>query len=140
MISSKAQVSLEFLLVFAAFLGVLGLFAPLISQLYSKSVFGLDVLEGRRFSDDFLFRASELALMGDESAFLVAARPKNPWFLSVRENLFVLSIKSSSGFEHEFIRTLPIRCEPFSASFDSPVFFRLLREKNSIVIDADSDS
>ncbi|MDO8624811.1 MAG: hypothetical protein Q7R47_01915 [Candidatus Diapherotrites archaeon] len=132
----KAQVSLEFLMITAAFLGVLGLWWSVGATVWSEGIWALDVQEGARFLGELEFRSSELEVLGNGSWFIVQVHPTHAWALSTTDQKIVLEI--TDGARSKRLERVT------SMSFQSSVLdlseilrVRVSREDDSLVVNAD---
>ncbi|MBU1120442.1 MAG: hypothetical protein ABIE23_00855 [archaeon] len=101
----KSQVSLEYLVVFSAFLSVLLLFLPLYSNLYNIALFALDVKQAKTFSQDIDFAVRELTVLAEGSEKTLTIKPLLEWQIESKANQFHVTIKSKELEREETIKT-----------------------------------
>lgn len=136
---AAGQVSLEFLILLAVLLSVLGLMIPVFQVVYERSIFALDVVFAQRFCDSFQQKASELALFGSNARFVVRASPLENWALSVEGNELWLEVETDSGLSKEFLRDLPLSAESFSDSVSGSALFELSLSGGVLIVDRKAD-
>jgi hypothetical protein len=130
------QVSLEFLLVTAAFLAVLGLWWGVGGSVWSEGTWALDTLEAQRFIDELSFHADALELLGDGSAFELIARPAHAWRVS-GEGTAVVLVVSEGTRSKRFERASGLVVAPFAFELDRGAVIRVMRVGDALAVDAD---
>jgi len=102
----NGQLSLEYLLLLAAVLGIFSLLLPLLNNVFAASLFGLDSVNAKRFSQQLQQAVEETSFQADGAATLIEAEPLGKWRLfSEKETLFILVSGPSQrekGFEVVF--------------------------------------
>ena len=136
--TGRGQLSVEFLLVAAAFLGILSLFVSVFQSVYENATFALDVLEAQRFCDEFVSKSNELSLLGNGSVSVIEAKPLQEWGIRVSDLTLLVTVFSDSGKSKLFSRELGFSGREFSITISSAESFRLMRENNLLVVESDS--
>lgn len=101
----KSQVSLEYILVFSAFLSILLLFLPLYSNIYDIALFALDVKQAKAFSQDIDFSVRELTVLAEGSERNLSIKPLLEWRIESKSDYFQITIKSKELEREETIKT-----------------------------------
>lgn len=91
------QLSLEYLLITAAFLSAFMLFIQLFSFIYSSSINAVDEKNAELFVSDFSYAVKELSVFGEGSSRTVMASPSGKWLVEISGKS--LKLRLSSGKE-----------------------------------------
>jgi len=86
MIKEKGQLSLEYMIVLAAFLALLGMLAPFLVQTQALAQLSLDKKTAQVFLAEIKGKTDQLKLMGDGSNFTIRVRPINSWIIIVDDD------------------------------------------------------
>ncbi len=95
-ISNNAQISLELILITAAFFSFLLLFLPLIQKTLFLGLFALDVSNAKAFCNSVEVSARELNSMSSGSKITLTAKPLNEWIIKSDKNKFFLAVYSEN--------------------------------------------
>ncbi len=85
----RAQISLEYLLITAAFFSFLLLFAPIALKTYSIALFGFDVLNAQNFANSFEEEVRELKALENGSEKIIEVKTLNEWIISSEKTLLI---------------------------------------------------
>ena len=135
---SKAQVSLEYLLLLGAFFSFLLLFFPLLQQTYYAGIFAFDVRAAQSFSDSFQSSVREFSVLGDGSKRILEASPATEWKIEAEKNILKIEIfqeklKKKKEIKRELVH--PVSPINFSAKKPFSVFFE--KQDGKILIEHD---
>ena len=135
MTSNKTgQLSIEFLLLAAAFLALLGLFVPVSKLLFDQSVFALDVLEASRFADWVEQKSGSLSALNSDGFFSVSVRPLGHWQVELSQDQLLVTVFSNSGLSKSLHRTLSLESIPvFLDISDSDLVWIQLRDNRLVI-------
>lgn len=121
---SSGQISLEFLILLAAFLSMLALFVPILNNAYELGKFGLESINAKNFSQNFRQKIEQLSILGNNSKFEIEANPSTEWKINSSGKKFF--IKLGNNFLNEekvFSEELPIEIDfPSESIFEKTVF------------------
>ncbi len=134
--NSFAQISLELLLLTAAFLSVLALFLPVFQTIFVGSQLGLESLKAQSFADSFQQKTALLNVLGNDSEFAITISPSRPWALRLNENQFELVFFESEEKEKRFERELAFSARPTELFFSEPTQVVLQKSNGQLVVHA----
>jgi len=97
--NSKAQLSIEFLLVLTAMLGFISVFAGAFAELENSSLFVLDARNAKRFAVDIEQASKTLMLLGDGSEKHFEYKILNEWEITSSGGKPVVIVSSLDGRE-----------------------------------------
>lgn len=97
---THGQVSLELLLITAAFLSVLALMVPLFQTIFSGGLFGIEALKTKAFADSFQQKTRLLNVLGANSQLILRIEPSIQWRILIQENQLLVEI-DGKVFERE---------------------------------------
>ena len=104
---SKGQLSLEYLLLLLAVLSVFAVLLPLLNTVFELSLFGLDSVNGKRFSFQMQESLAKMSFQADGSITSIEANPFGKWRIhSKGEELFV-AVKGPGEREKLFTILFP---------------------------------
>lgn len=83
---NKAQVALEFLLVFGALIAIMLALAPVFSIALSRALQAVDSARAKAFSNELESGLQKLSVFSNGSTIIVIAEPLSEWKLSFKEN------------------------------------------------------
>ena len=129
----RAQVSIEFLLVFTALLVFLSVFIGAFSGLNVASDLALDAQSARRFSSGIEQSSAVLSLLGDGSEKFFDADILTEWVFAQDSGNFFLVAGTDSAFVK--IPVLGVDSVPLGKTFSGKVVFVLARRGDSIVLE-----
>ncbi|GEM_PF-2495012 len=101
----RAQLSLEYLLLLAAFFSVLLLMLPLIQRAYALALFGFDARQAESFSRDFAQKARQLSILSENSVLSIEIQPLQEWQISASGKKLVVSFGSKQLGKTKTIET-----------------------------------
>lgn len=132
--NSIGQISLELLLLTAAFLSVLALFLPIFQTVFAGGQLGLESLKAQSFADSFQQKAALLNVLGNDSEFAVAVSPSRPWTVRLNENRFELVFFESEEKEKRFERELAFFALPTELVFSDPSKIVLQKKNGQLIV------
>lgn len=131
--NSLAQISLELLLITAAFLAVLGLFLPVFQTVFSGGLLGLEALKAQSFADAFQQKTALLNVLGNDSELVLEASPSRPWTLRLNENRLELVFLDSEN-EKRLVRELAFSAIPTELVFSEPTHIVLQKNDGRLIV------
>ena len=132
----RAQLSLEYLLLLAAFFSCLLLFLPLLQKSYAAALFGIDARNASFFSESLAQASRELSVLGEGTAVSIGINPLNPWQISVQGNRLLVSVSSGVlGKTKEFSAELSMPAASFSKEFSEKAALKVSKTSGLLVID-----
>jgi len=111
--NQNAQVSLEYLLVLLAFLGVFAAMLPFAVSAYHAGIFAIDSASANNFAEQLSSEISDLGVLSENSGKKIIARPFLEWSFHSEKKILFLSVKS----------TALSREKHFSVSFPNEISF-----------------
>ncbi len=129
--SIRAQSSVEYLIVLAAFLAALSLLIAPLMQSYRAALFWMEVQEASSFLQRFESSVQTLSLMAPDSAQSIEFNASSTWLLESDNTAIHISLSD------EFLK----KTKNLSAELDQPVGFsrKELIGKGSIVLQKTAD-
>lgn len=137
--NSVAQISLELLLLTAAFLSVLALFLPVFQTVFSGGQLGLESLKAQSFADSFQQKTALLNVLGNGSEFALAVSPSRSWTIRLNENRFELVFFESEEKEKRFERELAFFAIPTELFFSESVKIVLQKKNGQLIVHVQED-
>ncbi|GEM_PF-3756895 len=139
--SSRAQISLEFLLIFAALVAFMGLFVPVFHSVLDESLFALDLLRAQHFADSFSTESFDLRVQGAGSFATVPAYPLSEWSVLVSGPRLGVTVFSKSGRSRVLTRELGVASQDAVAVWylDHAASFVLRVENGLLTVNQQSD-
>lgn len=134
----RAQVSLEFLLLAAAFLGLLGLFVSVFQSVEMRASVALESLRVQSFADRVQQKAGLIAVLGNGSSVHLAAVSRVPWRFSFSD----ASVELEAVFPDNprlLDRALPLPVQEHSCVVSGGFELRLQNENGRLVVDCQPD-
>lgn len=126
----KAQVSIEYLLLLAAFFSFLLLIVPSMGGVYNAGIFGLDARNARSFLNSFESSVKRLSLFGDGSEEIVSAKILTLWRVySDGEKIFVFVESSELAKSKELSAELSLPVKLNARDYTGEINI-LLRKQN----------
>ena len=107
---STAQISIEYMLVIAAFLGAAALLMPAAQRMNEASSFALEAQNAKAFLGLLGLKAGEMQEYADGSCFEVKAMPNFEWLLGKRDGKILLEIRKGEN-KKAFERLMDIEIE-----------------------------
>ncbi|MCD6246994.1 MAG: hypothetical protein J7J87_00985 [Candidatus Diapherotrites archaeon] len=83
---SRAQVALEFLLVFGALIATMLALAPVFSAVLSRALQAIDDARAKIFASELENSLQKLSVFSDDSKLTIIAEPLSEWKLSFKDN------------------------------------------------------
>ena len=131
----RAQLSLEYLLLLAAFFSVLLLMMPLIQRAYALALFGFDARQAVSFSKQFSEAVKQLSVLADDSSFSIEISPLHAWSVSAKEKKLVVFFQSKQLEKTKTIEAeLVMPFAEFTKDFDAKSEIVLKKENGALVI------
>jgi len=125
----QAQLSLEYLLLLAAFFACLLFLVPAINNTLKIAEFGLDVRNGEQFVNELEAGIERMQILGEGSSVTISGRAINNWELKKELGKIVLIVGSSElGREKEIERE--VNAEFFISDMKIKKEINLKLEKN----------
>lgn len=137
--NSKAQISLELLLLTAAFLGVLALLVPVFQTIFSGGLLGLEALKAQSFADSFQQKVSLLNVLGNESELVLDVFPSRPWTLRLNDNQLEIVFSESPEKEKRFVRELAFPANPAEFVLSKQASLVLNKNNGQLVVHLQDD-
>ena len=131
----KGQLSLEFLILLAAFFSVLLLFLPSIAKLHSSSMLALEKKKAVSFAEDLVQAISELQFLSDGSKKLIEINAYLEWQIGIGEKEISIEF-SDSDKKISVNEILPIELNPAIFSCSGKCLFSIQKQNGSITISA----
>ncbi len=133
--SEKGQISLEFLILIAAFLSAMLLFVPIANKAYNLGIFGIESAKAKNFTKELKQKIEEMNFLGNNSRIEIAANPATEWIVSIENKKIKIKIKNDfleeeKTIEEEFkIEIEPLKIEKI---LNSKTIFALEKANNKI--------
>ena len=83
---SRAQVALEFLLVFGALIAIMLALTPVFSAVLSRALQAIDDARAKAFTSELENSLQKLSVFSDDSKLTLIAEPLGEWKLSFKDN------------------------------------------------------
>ena len=102
--NSTAQVSLEWLLLAAAFLALFAVLLPAFQLVAEAGFWGLEVAKAKSFADSFQQKTVLLNALGNGSRMVMRVSTGMPWIIKTEENrleVWVLENEREKRFERQ---------------------------------------
>lgn len=129
----KAQLSLEFLLVMAAFILALSVFAPLAVKTTKIALFALEVQRARSFLSDYSNAAFYADIYADGTTKQIRSSTVNEWLLKVENGNAELTLSSESLEKTVVLNSkIPFTVAPSNHSLNDSFTLRLEKESGKI--------
>lgn len=132
----RAQLSLEYLLLLAAFFSVLLLVLPLIARTFELALFGFDSRQAVSFSKEFAETVAQLSILSDGSVLPVEATPMHDWIVSVSGGKLSVSLSSPELGKTKTIETGLVSVFSFKKSFGEKEVFLLKKKNGALTVDS----
>jgi uncharacterized protein (UPF0333 family) len=142
MLEEKGQLSLEFLIILAAFFSILLLVLPFLIQAYDLAELGLNRKTAEIFLSEVKGKTSQLNLLSDGSCFELKVTPIQPWEIEFdNNNLKVFFVNQTIDPLSVELMTGEFELRDLNDSFISSLevseatVFELRKEKGIVVLD-----
>ncbi|MBI2529924.1 MAG: hypothetical protein HYW05_02175 [Candidatus Diapherotrites archaeon] len=121
-VHSRAQLSLEYMLLLAAFFSALLVFMPVIASLHANAVFASDVQNAQNFMGGLESASEKMLILGSGSQLELTAKVLTAWDLEISGPKAVLNIRSESAgksktIEAELAAPLELGRRTFTSGF-----------------------
>ncbi len=123
--SEKGQISIEFLILIAAFLSSMLLLVPIANKTYNIGIFGIESAKAKNFAEQFKQKIDEMNFLGNSSRIEITANPSTKWNITINPDGIRIKIKNDYLEEEKTIET----------KFENEMEFRKIEktiEKNEI--------
>ena len=131
----SAQLSLEYLLLLAAVLGLFAVLLPLLNNVYSTSLFALDSLNAKRFCLSLQEAIEEMSFQADGSVNSIEARPLSQWNLSSSGKQLLVAVQGPNLVEKKFSVSFPNQVKISPISINSKTGFLLKKHSAKILLE-----
>ncbi|MBS3057561.1 MAG: hypothetical protein J4415_02930 [Candidatus Diapherotrites archaeon] len=132
---SRAQLSLEYMLLLAAFFSALLVFMPVIAGLHANAVFASDVQNAQNFMNGLESASEKMLILGSGSQLALTARVLTLWQLNINGTKATLVLTSeSAGKSKTFETELAVPLELDQKTFTSGFSMLLKNENGKITI------
>src|SRR3989338_5554173 len=132
---SRAQLSLEYMLLLAAFFSALLVFMPVIAGLHANAVFASDVQNAQNFMNGLESASEKMLILGSGSQLALTARVLTLWQLNINGTKATLVLTSeSAGKSKTFETELAVPLELGQKTFTSGFSMLLKNENGKITI------
>ena len=93
---SRAQLSLEYMLLLAAFFSALLVLMPAIASLHANAVFASDVQNAQNFMNGLESASEKMLILGNGSQLALTAKVLTAWELGISGPKAILKVRSES--------------------------------------------
>jgi len=141
--SEKGQISLEFLILMAAFLSAMLLFVPIANNAYNLGIFGIESAKAKNFAKELKQKIEEMEFLGNNSRIEITANPATKWIVSIENKKIEIKIENDFLEEEKTIEEeFEIELEPakIEKSINSKTIFALEKADNRISLKSIKDS
>ena len=129
------QITLEFLVLSAAFLSAFALFVPSIVSIYDSGLFGIDSVNAKNFLNSFSNSVERLSLFGEDSSTKLFSPILNKWIFFYDKNTLFLTVKSNTAKKEKTFSALLLEEISFPKnSFEKEITIFLKKENGKIKI------
>ena len=132
--STRGQLSIEFLLIGAAFLGVLGIMLLSLSTVFTQGQFALSVAGGQRIINDIESKSGLLFALGENSKVSLELPAISNARLLFENDSAILTLVSGSGTEKSFLRELAFSADSFQTDLSAPQKLVLQKIRGRLVV------
>lgn len=133
----RAQLSLEYLILLAAFFSVLLLVLPLVQRTYALALFGFDVRQALSFSREFAETSKQLSILAEKSSMAIEISALHDWTVHADGKKLLVSISSAELGKTKLIESeLALETEKFEKTFNGQQ--KLVLRKNGPLLTIDS--
>ncbi len=134
-LNSRAQLSLEYMLLLAAFFSAIMVFMPVIAGLHANAVFASDVHNAQNFMGGLESASGKMLILGSGSQIALNAQVLTSWELSISGTKALLTIKSGNIGKNKTIEAeLAAPLELGKKTFDSGFTMLIKNENGKITI------
>jgi hypothetical protein len=130
----RGQISLELLLLTAAFLAVLGLFLAVFQTVSEGGNLGLESLKAQSFADSFQQKTALLNVLGNGSESVLPASPGKPWRIRLHGNRFELFFSETGEKQKCFERGLSFSAVPTELLVTVPSSVVLQKNNGRLIV------
>lgn len=131
-----AQLSLEYLLLLLAVLGVFAFILPLLSSVYRLGLFGLDSANAESFAARVGETVSEMRFLANGSSKAIEAKPFTQWTVSCTGRLFTVSVTGASPRQRkEFSAEFPNALHSRESTFQGKKVFLVRKSGNRVSVE-----
>ncbi len=130
----NGQLSLEYLLLLLAVLSIFAVLLPLLDQTFQASLFGLDSVNAKSFSDSLQHSVNEMDFQADGSKTILETRPLGQWVVLSSGKTFSIKVQgpeTEKTFEVFFPNELDLKQQTLSSN----AFFSLSKDSGKIVFE-----
>lgn len=129
--------SLEYLLLLAAFFSVLLLMLPLIQRTYALALFGFDARQALSFSKQFSESVKQLSILSDGSALTLEINPMHEWRVAASGKKLAVEVSSKNLEKTKTIETeLIADVSDFENNFSEKTTFLLKKRNGALVVNS----
>lgn len=115
---TKAQASIEFLILFACFLSAFLLMLPSIRKVYSTSIYAIDLKNAEALAASIAISSQKLSLFEEGSTQVIDFKAANKWVIeSSKQSIRVEVISFDSNKSHEITRMCRTNISEYNNSF-----------------------
>lgn len=131
----RGQVSLEFLLITAAFLGLLGLFASVLATVFENGQFAQTAASGQRLADEIANQSKWILAGAENSQRTISLRGFSRLELTASQTELVIRVFSPNNErEKTFQRTLALIAAPVQLNLENANELVLQKQQNRLII------
>ena len=133
-LETKAQSSIEFLLVLLGFFSALAIIVPAVSFTANASLFASDAVNAKSFVQEIETTVQDFALFSDGSVREISFSPINAWQISSNNKELKVFVQSSVS-EKEFVILFPNQIVFLQKTFSGPSSIKIRKTGNLILIE-----
>lgn len=136
----RGQLSLEYIILLAAFFSCLLFLIPAINNTIQTAKFGLDVRNAEQFIDDLKLGIERMNVLGEGSSLRLSSNVINHWELKNEEMKLILIVESSElGREKKLEREVNADFSIFPLKAENEINLKLVKNSGKVsVVDSDS--
>lgn len=131
----KGQISIEYLLVLAAFFSILGMLLPQITAMYASSVLAIETKNAEQFAETLTNTIQKINIYENNSQTILELNPKLEWIIEV-SNKIAITISSESGQENTVEKEIGIsNVNYFELHADKKTKIKIFKQDNYIYLE-----
>ena len=131
----NGQLSLEYLLLLAAVLGIFAVLLPLLNNVYAVNLFALDSLNAKRFTLSLQQAIEEMSFQAEGSVTSIEAQPLSSWLISSKAEKLFVAVQGPDSREKLFTVLFPNKVGFKPVSISSKTSFLLLKRSAEITLE-----
>lgn len=132
--NSKAQASLEFLIVLTAFFSLLLIFTPMIAKIHHTGILALEKKRAQNFAEEFSQTLEEFSLLANGSKKQLKIKPLLEWKITASNSLHIELHSEELQKTSEINHQLPIPTNYSQVTCTEECTFQIQKQFNSIQV------